>query len=38
MSTKLLSLAFADDTNIAVKDKNLKIRTDTTNTELKKKQ
>ena len=36
MSTKLFSLAFADDTNIAVKDKNLKILTDTMNTELEK--
>ena len=30
------SLAFADDNNIAVKDKNLKIHTDTMNTELEK--
>ena len=34
MPTKLLSLAFADDTYIAEKDKNLKIITETMNTEL----
>ena len=36
MPTKLLSLAFADDTYIAEKDKNLKIITETMNTELEK--
>ena len=32
MSTKLLSLAFTDETNIAVNDKTFKILTDTRNT------
>ena len=35
MSTKHLSLAFAHDTNIAVKDKKINL-TDTMNTELEK--
>ena len=36
LSTKLFSIAFADDTNIAIKDRDLNILTDTMNSELKK--